>query len=237
MGLRGAAVERGVGEHADAHDGAGIVDLDANLGGADGGVEDGADVGDGAGEGAVGVGGEMDVGFLAEVYLGEIVLVDVADDPDVREVGDGEGGGGARVGDAGGGGGGDVLRDDVAGGGGVDLYGGGGVRGVDAEDAELLLGGGEGSLGIVFGVLGDLELAGGDGALVVEELGPVELNLGEAFVVDGLEVVAEGAGDVGALDLHQELALVDEVTDARVDVEYAAGRDGDYGDGAGHVRG
>ena len=64
-----------------------------------------------------------------------------------------------RVGDARGGGVGDVLGDDVAGGGRVDLDGRGGVILVDAEDAELLLGGVEGGLGVVFGVLRDLNLA------------------------------------------------------------------------------
>ena len=119
----------------------GIVDLNANLGRADLRIEDGADVADGAGEDAVGVSGEADVGLLTEMDVGEIVLVDVADDPYMRQVGDGEGVGGACVGDSGCGGVGDILRDDEAGGGRVNLDGGGGVVFVNAENAELFLGG------------------------------------------------------------------------------------------------
>jgi hypothetical protein len=54
-----------------------------------------ADVADGSGEGLAGEGVEGDIGVLAEVDVGEVILVDVADDPDVGEVGDGEGAGGA----------------------------------------------------------------------------------------------------------------------------------------------
>ena len=86
----------------------------------------------------VGIGCEANVGLLAKVHGGEIVLVDIADDPDVREIGDGEGVGGAGVGDAGSSGIGDVLRDDVAGCGRVDLDGCGGMILVDAQDAELI---------------------------------------------------------------------------------------------------
>ena len=94
VGLDGFAVNGRGGEHANTHEGVGIVDLNADFGGADLRIEDGADVADDAGENAVGIGGEADVRLLAEMHGGEIVLVDIADDPDVGEIGDGEGVGG-----------------------------------------------------------------------------------------------------------------------------------------------
>jgi hypothetical protein len=48
--------------------------------------------------GAIGIGGELDLRFLAELQLGNVVLVDIADDPDRGQVGDGEGRG--RAGEA-----------------------------------------------------------------------------------------------------------------------------------------
>ena len=152
------SVDGAGGEHADAEEVLRVFDLDAYLGGARGWVELGADVADGSGEGFAGEGVELDVGVLAEMDAGEIVLVDVADDPDVGEVGDGEGAGGAGVGDAGGAGCGYVLRDDDAAGGCVDLYGLAGMILVDAEDLELLFGGGEVGFGVVLAVLRAFEL-------------------------------------------------------------------------------
>ena len=232
MSLLRRAIEGCGGKHADAHEHAGVLDLDANFGGVDGGIEDGADVADGAGEDFAGEGGEADLGFLAKVDLGEIVLVDVADDPHVGEVGDGEGVGGPAQGNAGGGGLGDVLLNDDAVGRRVDFDGFGGVILVDSEDAELLLGRGDRGLGVVLRILRNFKLAGGNGSLVQQELGAVELRLGEVLVVDRLQVGLEGRGHVVALDLHQELALLDGVAHARVDRDNATGRDGDDGDGA-----
>ncbi len=103
---------------------------------------------------------------------------------------------------------------------------------VDAENPQLLLSRGERGLRIVLGVLGDLELAVGNRTLVVEYLGAVELDLGETLVVDGLQIDGKGAGYIGALHLHQQLAFFDEVADAGVDLNYSAGGDGDNGNGA-----
>jgi hypothetical protein len=86
-------VQRGGRKHTETHEGSGIFDLDTDLCGAKGGVEDSADVADCASDDAVRVGVEADIGGLAEVYVSEVVFVDVADDPDVGEIGDGEGGG------------------------------------------------------------------------------------------------------------------------------------------------
>src|ERR1700733_5437407 len=119
--LGARTLQDGRREHADAEEVVWVLDLDADLGGAQAGVELGADVADDAGEGFAGEGVELDVGVLAKMDVGKIVLVDVADDPDVGEIGYGEGAGGARVGDACGAGGGYVLRGNDAGGAGVNL--------------------------------------------------------------------------------------------------------------------
>jgi len=103
---------------------------------------------------------------------------------------------------------------------------------VDPEDAELLLCGGERGFGVVLRILRNLALAGGDGSLVQQELGAVELRLRQALIVDRLQVGLEGRRHVVALDLHQQLALLDGVSHARVDRDDAAGRDGDDRDGA-----
>ena len=77
--------ESGGDEHSGAHI-AGIVDLDANFGGANIGIEDRADVADGAGDDLIGIGVEANFGGVAEANAGQIVFIDVADDPDVGEI-------------------------------------------------------------------------------------------------------------------------------------------------------
>ena len=100
MRLKSLAMNRGGGKHSHTHQRVGIVDLDAHLGGADLRIEDGADVADHASQDAVGIGREANVRLLAKMHRGEIVLVDIADDPDVRQVGDGKGIGRTGIGDA-----------------------------------------------------------------------------------------------------------------------------------------
>src|ERR1700679_1644088 len=146
-----------------------VLYLNPYLGGAQTGVQLGADVADCPGEGLAGECVELNICVLAEMDVGEIVLVDVADDPDVGEIGDGEGAGGASEGDAGGTEGGDVLRDDDAAGGSVDLDGLAGMVLVHAEGLQLLLGGGEVCLCIVLTILRGFELGFWDGSLVVEK--------------------------------------------------------------------
>ena len=79
------AAERGGDEHSRAHI-AGIVDLDANFGGADIGIEDGADVADAAGDDLIGIGVEANVGGIAQAHVRQIVFVDIAENPDGAEV-------------------------------------------------------------------------------------------------------------------------------------------------------
>ena len=86
-------------------------------------VKNGVNLADGAVEDAVGIGVQVNVRGLPKMNHGQIVLIDIADDPDVGEVGDGKGRGRSREGDAGGSGVGDILRDDDAGCGRIDLGG------------------------------------------------------------------------------------------------------------------
>ena len=62
-----------------------------NLGGVHAGIEDWQDVVDSAFEDLVGVGVQANIRGLADVHGVEIVFVNVADDPDIRKIGDGEG--------------------------------------------------------------------------------------------------------------------------------------------------
>ncbi len=77
-------------EHAHAHH-AGVGDFKANFCGAKAGIENRQDVIDPAFEDAVGIGVQVDIRVFADAHCVEIIFVNVADDPDIREVGDGEG--------------------------------------------------------------------------------------------------------------------------------------------------
>ena len=74
-----------------------------------------------AGERTVGIGIDPDLRFLAELQLGNVVLVDVANDPDPGEIGDGKGGGRARETHARGRCIGHVLRNNDAGDGRINI--------------------------------------------------------------------------------------------------------------------
>ena len=89
MRLRLLAVERGRDEHSDAHQ-AGIFHLEAHLGGAQAGIENRQNVVDAGLEDLIGIGAEMDIGRVADAHGVEIIFVDVADDPDIGKIGDGE---------------------------------------------------------------------------------------------------------------------------------------------------
>ena len=234
-GLRLQAVEGGGGEEADAEAIALVGNGDPDLGGPDRGIEDGADVGDSAFDCLARVGVEGDVGFFAEMDLGEVVFVDIADDPDVGEVSDDErtvGTGGGETGGTGSRGvqGGDDARD-----GRVDMDGITGVVLIDAEDDELLIGHLQIGHGIVFPVLSRLELGLRDGSLVVKELVADEGDVGEMLVVDGLDVGIEGGRDIGGLDVHDQLALVDVIADIHFQGGDAAIGDGEDRDLVGGV--
>ena len=121
------------------------------------------------GEDLVGIGVQADVGVLAEVHVRQIVLVDVADDPDVREIGNGE-----RIGRArpctpaalvtcw------SVITPET--GARISTMPRGLIEIGAAQHAKLLGGGFDIHLGLVFGVLRDLQIVQRDGALVVQQL-------------------------------------------------------------------
>jgi len=90
LGFRLLAVERGGDEHSDAHQ-AGILHLNTHLSGTEAGIENGKNVVDATLEDPVGIGIETDVGRVADAHRVEIIFVNVADNPDVGQVGDGEG--------------------------------------------------------------------------------------------------------------------------------------------------
>ena len=100
---------------------------------------------------------------------------------------------------------------------------------------QLLLGRRQIGLGILLAVIGDFQLAFGDRALVVKNFGAFVLRPRQSLVVDRLQVLIEGVGDVGALHLHEQLALLDEGSDLRVDRNHPAGGDGDDRDGSGNI--
>src|ERR1700761_6914676 len=132
VSLRILPVNGDSGKHADTHQGIGIFNLDTNFCRADLGIEDGANVADDASEDTVRISVEAYVRLLAEMHGWKVILVDVADNPDVREVGDGEGIGGAGEGRSGGGSVGHVLGDDETGGRRIDFDNGSRVIFVDA---------------------------------------------------------------------------------------------------------
>jgi len=107
---------------------------------------------------------------------------------------------------------------------------------VDAEDFQLFFRGGEVGLGIAFRGVSLLNHGLGDGS-VLEEILCTEVGLvGELLVVHSFEISVEGAGDVGALDLEEELTFLHVVIEARLDVDDPAVGEGDDGDLARYVR-
>ena len=77
--------ESGSDEHAGAHI-AGIVDLDAHFGGTDIRIENGADVADRAGDDVIGIGFQANFGAVSQANVGQLIFVNVAEDPDVGEI-------------------------------------------------------------------------------------------------------------------------------------------------------
>ena len=144
------------------------------------GIENGADIADAAGERAIGICVELDLRFLAELQLGNVVLVNIADDPDGGEIGDGEGRGRAGKADARGGGVGHILRHNDAGDGRINIDDAAGVVLVHAQSLQLLFGGGEVGLCVLLGVFGLLQHGLGDGAVLEKIFGAHVSLVGQA---------------------------------------------------------
>ena len=114
----------------------------------------------------------------------------------------------------------------------------GGMIRVGTQQLEMLGGGLQIDSGIFqrglsrnFGVLRDFEGALGNGPVLVEQLGAIQLDLRQVLTVsrqllvfDGLAIVRERAGDVGAPDLEQQLAFLHLVAQPRIDFDDPAGR-------------
>ncbi len=91
MCLCGLAVESRRYEHPEAQE-TRILDFQTYLGGSKSGVQDLTDIDDPAFQHQIRIRVQTDIRGLAQMDLRQIVLIDIADDPDVRHVGDREGG-------------------------------------------------------------------------------------------------------------------------------------------------
>ena len=87
--FHGLAVERRGDEHAEPHQ-AGILHFQPDLGGANVGIDDRQNVADPPLQNAVRISDQMDVGIFADMHLRHVVLPHIADNPDVRQVGNRE---------------------------------------------------------------------------------------------------------------------------------------------------
>ena len=122
---------------------------------------------------------QADVGVLADVHESQIVLVHVAEHPDVRQVGDGEGVGRCQALRAGGGS--HLLVCDHTGDGRHNVDDRRGMILVRPEHAKMFDGGFHGDVGLLLGVLGHFQILLRDGALVVQNLRTRELRLAQSF--------------------------------------------------------
>ena len=89
VGFDGLAVEGGSDKHPKAQQ-SWILHFQADFRGAEIGVKNLPDVTDSAFQNLVGIGVQMNVGIIAEMNLRESILVHVADDPNMRQVRNGE---------------------------------------------------------------------------------------------------------------------------------------------------
>ena len=88
---------------------------------------------------------------------------------------------------------------------------------------------------LVVGVLGDFQVFGGDGSLVVQELGAIELRARQSFVGLRFAVVGKRAGNVRAVHPQQKLPLGDRVAQPRANVHHAPGSQRNHGHISGYV--
>jgi hypothetical protein len=92
----GFALEGRSNKHSQPQN-AGIHNFDADFGSTYAGIEHWTNVADATSQHLVGKGAKFDLCGLSELKLWNIVLVDVANDPNNGKISDGEGGGGSRV--------------------------------------------------------------------------------------------------------------------------------------------
>src|ERR1022692_2443298 len=108
---------------------------------------------------------------------------------------------------------------------------------IAAQHVDVIGGGFDIHASLIGGVLGDFEVLLGNGAMVEQELGAVQLGASQFFAGDGLAVIGEGSGNIGALHAHEELALGDLIAEPRVNFEDPAGSQRNDGDVAGDIGG
>ena len=64
------------------------------------------------------------------------------------------------------------------------------------------------NFGFVFRVLRDLQIVQGDGAMVVQILGTLELSARQNLIGDGLAIVGKTAGHIVAANGQQQLSFL-----------------------------
>ena len=117
----------------------------------------------------------------------------------------------------------------------IDVHDRVGLVRIVAEQPEMFLRGFDIHLGLVFGVLRDLKIVQGDGAVLVQILGALQLGARQNFVRHRLAVIGEAAGDIVAANAQQQLTLLHGVAEARVNRHDAAGDQRDDRDAAGDI--
>ena len=225
-------------EHPEAQDIAGILNFEADLGGANIRIHDGTNTGDPAFQNPIGISVQMNIRILSDVHRRKIVLIHIADDPHLGRIGNRE-----QVGR--------IIQALDSGRGRYVLFNDGSTRRrlyfdqparlahVRAQHAQPFRRIFHHDLGLRRSVLGDLDFLQRDRALPSQELGTFQLLARQFVVRQRLPVVGERLGDIGALNPQQELALG---YNARINLHHAARSQRNHrdvpryigGDGTGH---
>src|SRR5471032_1349951 len=110
------------------------------------------------------------------------------------------------------------------------------MEGIGAQHLQPLHGVLHVYLGLVRGVLRDLQILGRGSAFFVQQFGAVQLRARQRFVGGGFAIVRKRAGDFRTLHAHQELSLSNFVSEACPDFHHAARRQRNHRHGARHIR-
>src|SRR5215472_19348214 len=144
----------------------------------------------------------MYIRVLVQTNLRKVVLVDIADDPDVRQIGNCKW---VRhrqrlhTGRAG-----DLLVCNQSRHGCDNIDNSGGVVQIGSQHSQVLGRRVKVHLGGVLGVLGNLEVLGGDSALIEQDFGAIKLHLGQLLACDRFAVVGKGLRDICASNSKKE---------------------------------
>ena len=184
----------------------------------------------------------MNVRVLAETNKREVVLVNVAQNPDMGEVGDRERirrsqalrpGGGRHL----------LVGDDSRGGS-ADFNNRRRVMEVCPQDLKMIQRGFNGDLGLGFGVLGDLKIVLRNRAMFIKVFRARELRVRQGFIRHRLPVIGKCLRNVLALHPHQELPFRHGVAKAGVNIHNASRGERNHrdasrnvgADGAGYIQ-